>query len=138
MQVGTAYAYCAESGMASKLRHAVQAQVKQNTAEVKTDALASPTGFPFKVVQLDGTLSSTELRGARERFPRSGWCANNLAFMLELQVRLGRSAPDTLAEGVAALRAAAPYAKQRFASGDLLNRAARLEYWAEHGEPRYK
>jgi nitronate monooxygenase len=67
VQVGTAYAYCAESGMAPKLRRAVVDQVKEGTSEVKTDALASPTGFPFKVVQLDGTLSDLELRAARER-----------------------------------------------------------------------
>lgn len=67
VQVGTAYAYCAESGMAPKLRHAVQIQVRDGTAEVKTDPLASPTGFPFKVVQLDGTLSDVQLRDARKR-----------------------------------------------------------------------
>jgi spermidine synthase len=79
----------------------------------------------------------TVLREARRLFPRSGWTANNLAFMLELQVRLGRAEPSTLTEGAAALRAAAPYALQRFAPGDLRNRAARLEYWAAHGRPKH-
>lgn len=80
----------------------------------------------------------TVLREARTLFPRSGWTANNLAFMLELQVRLGRAEPATLAEGAAALRAAAPYSVQRFAAGDLLSHATRLDAWAATGRPPYE
>jgi nitronate monooxygenase len=67
VQVGTVYAYCAESGMAPALKRAVHERVRTGEAEVRSDTLASPTGFPFKVVQLDGTLSDPSLRAARER-----------------------------------------------------------------------
>ena len=37
------------------------------TTRVFTDPLASPTGFPFKVVDVEGTLSDPGLYAARER-----------------------------------------------------------------------
>ena len=43
------------------------AQVRSGATQVVTDPLASPTGFPFKVVQIDGTLSQDEIYAARER-----------------------------------------------------------------------
>ena len=51
MQVGTLFAYCDESGIAPALRRAVLAEVAAGTARVRTDPRASPTGFPFKLVQ---------------------------------------------------------------------------------------
>ena len=57
IQVGTAFAYCAESGMRDDYKQAVLRQAFAGTARVFTDRLASPSGFPFKVVQLEGTVS---------------------------------------------------------------------------------
>lgn len=51
IQVGTLFAYCDESGITPELKRSVLAAVVEGKADVKTDALASPTGFPFKVVQ---------------------------------------------------------------------------------------
>lgn len=68
IQVGTLFAFCEESGLEPALRAGVLAQVRAGTAQVVTDPLASPTGFPFKVVQIEGTLSQHdvyELRGRR-------------------------------------------------------------------------
>jgi NAD(P)H-dependent flavin oxidoreductase YrpB (nitropropane dioxygenase family) len=67
IQVGTLFAFCEESGMDPALRAAVLAEVRTGTARVITDPLASPTGFPFKVVQVEGTLSESSLYDARER-----------------------------------------------------------------------
>ena len=67
IQVGTLFAFCEESGVEPSLRGAVLAQVQAGTAQVRTDAVASPTGFPLKVVQLETTLSQPAVYEARER-----------------------------------------------------------------------
>lgn len=67
VQVGTAFAFCEESGLDPELRRAVLARVRSGRAEVFTDPLASPTGFPFKVVSLEGTASESEVYESRER-----------------------------------------------------------------------
>ena len=53
--------------MDPSLRARVLAGVRAGTARVLTDPLASPTGFPFKVVQLDGTLSDQRIYDSRAR-----------------------------------------------------------------------
>ncbi len=73
VQVGTAFAYCAESGMKAEFKQAVLEQVDAGTASVFTDRLASPTGFPFKVVQLAGTVSDNEVHLARPRICDVGY-----------------------------------------------------------------
>jgi NAD(P)H-dependent flavin oxidoreductase YrpB (nitropropane dioxygenase family) len=67
IQVGTAFAFCEDSGMAPELRARVLAEVEAGRVTVFTDPLASPTGFPFKVVSLEGTLSEDEVVEGRER-----------------------------------------------------------------------
>ena len=67
IQVGTAFAYCVESGMREDYKRAVLQQVVAGTARVYTDRLASPSGFPFKVVQLEGTVSDESIYRARPR-----------------------------------------------------------------------
>jgi len=57
VQVGTAFAFCEESGIRADLKQQVIELSRAGRAEVFTDPLASPTGFPFKVVQLAGTCS---------------------------------------------------------------------------------
>ena len=57
VQVGTPFALCAESGLAPNLRRALVAKALEGKAKVFTDSKASPTGFPFKVAELAGTLS---------------------------------------------------------------------------------
>jgi nitronate monooxygenase len=60
IQVGTAFAFCAESGIRPGLKQQVFQLSREGRLRVFTDPLASPTGFPFKVVQLPGTLSDTK------------------------------------------------------------------------------
>lgn len=67
VQVGTAFALARESGLKNDLRQAVISDVKAGGGAVYTDPLASPTGFPFKVVQLKGTNSEAEVYAARNR-----------------------------------------------------------------------
>ena len=67
IQVGTSFAYCAESGMDDKIKRRVIQKVLDQDIKVRTDPLVSPTGYPFKVVQLDGTLSDPQIVHDRPR-----------------------------------------------------------------------
>lgn len=67
IQVGTTFAYSAESGMAAQYKAQVIAKAEAGELEVRTDWRASPTGFPFKVVQLEGTASEEAIYQARQR-----------------------------------------------------------------------
>jgi nitronate monooxygenase len=67
IQVGTAFAYCEESGLRSDYKRAILEKVVSNQAQVTTDSSASPTSFPFKVVRLEGSLSEQEVYAARPR-----------------------------------------------------------------------
>jgi nitronate monooxygenase len=40
---------------------------RRGTLDVVTDPIASPTGFPFKILQLPDSLSQAELQGERRR-----------------------------------------------------------------------
>ena len=67
IQVGTPFALCRESGLEPERKRQLIRSVLDGTADVLTDPLASPTGFPFKVAQVPGTLSDAAVYGARER-----------------------------------------------------------------------
>ena len=67
IQVGTAFALCNDSGMADEYRKALLKKAVEGSAHVVTDRLASPTGFPFKVAQLEGTLSEEDVYHSRTR-----------------------------------------------------------------------
>ena len=57
IQVGTPFAFCEESGIHPDLKRQALARSRVGQARVFTDPLASPTGFPFKVAELNETLS---------------------------------------------------------------------------------
>ncbi|HLM68423.1 MAG TPA: hypothetical protein VK358_12880, partial [Longimicrobium sp.] len=67
IQVGTLFAYCEESGIDPALKKNVIRQAQDDRIDVLTDGRASPTGFPFKVVQIGGTMSDPAMYGKRER-----------------------------------------------------------------------
>jgi len=67
IQVGTAFAFCDESGLDAEIKRRVIQQVLSGEANVRTDLQASPTGFPFKVLQMEGTLSQKTLYERRLR-----------------------------------------------------------------------
>ncbi len=67
VQVGTAFACCEESGMEPSLKRQILDHARNGTLHVRTDPNVSPTGFPFKVVELEGTLSDPEIYAQRTR-----------------------------------------------------------------------
>jgi nitronate monooxygenase len=73
VQVGTAFALCKESGMASNTRHAICNELARKDLDVFTDPQASPTGFPFKVLELEGTLSDPDAYNHRPRVCNLGY-----------------------------------------------------------------
>ena len=69
VQVGSVFALAEESGMKPAYKSAIMNEIKKGTEDsdlVKT-TLFSPTGFPFKVVQLEGTLADDMVYAARSR-----------------------------------------------------------------------
>lgn len=73
IQVGTAFAFCEESGILPDLKRRVRELIRAGAARVRTDPLASPTGFPFKVVQLAHTLSEAAAYAKRTRLCDLGY-----------------------------------------------------------------
>ena len=67
IQVGTAFAFSEESGFESEWKAKVLQLSSEGKAHVFTDPIASPTGFPFKVIQLEGTVSDNATSKARSR-----------------------------------------------------------------------
>jgi nitronate monooxygenase len=67
IQVGTAFAFSRESGMRTDLKQKLMNQARTGSGVVFTDPLASPTGFPFKVAQLEGTGSAFPIYQERKR-----------------------------------------------------------------------
>lgn len=73
VQVGTAFAFSDESGLKAEYKQELLAKVAAGTASVFTDPLASPTGFPFKVARLEGTVSEEEVYENRPRICNLGF-----------------------------------------------------------------
>jgi NAD(P)H-dependent flavin oxidoreductase YrpB (nitropropane dioxygenase family) len=73
VQVGTLFAFAAESGLVPELRSQLRAQLADDTLVVRNDPRASPTGFPFKVAELPGTLATPAVYAGRERICDLGY-----------------------------------------------------------------
>ncbi len=73
VQVGTAFAFCEESGMAPELKAAVLERVQRGQTDIFTDPLASASGFPFKVVTVEGTLSESDVYARRPKLCDLGY-----------------------------------------------------------------
>ncbi len=69
IQVGTLFAFSEESGVDPVLRQKVVDKIKSGRTDgwVYTDPRSSPTGFPFKAVQLEGTVSEQAVYEKRRR-----------------------------------------------------------------------
>ena len=67
IQVGTAFEFADESGLSDAYKQALLIKVAAGHASVFTDPLASPTGFPFKVALLQGTVSEPDVYAMRPR-----------------------------------------------------------------------
>ena len=67
VQVGTAFAFCEESGFLPEIKERVLQECREGKPDVVTDALASPTGFPFKVLQMEDSISDQTVYENRQR-----------------------------------------------------------------------
>jgi nitronate monooxygenase len=65
LQVGTAFALAEESGFESGMKQAAINQLLEGNVHIFTDPVVSPTGFPFKVASLKGTLADPEVFRSR-------------------------------------------------------------------------
>jgi NAD(P)H-dependent flavin oxidoreductase YrpB (nitropropane dioxygenase family) len=73
IQLGTLFAFSRESGMDPELRLKIIHDAREGGAEVRTDPRASSTGYPFKVVQVEGSVSVPEVYEARPRVCDNGY-----------------------------------------------------------------
>lgn len=73
VQAGTIFALSSDSDLVPEIRADLIAHLASGTLEVRTDGLVSPTGFPFKVAQLPGTLSDPATAEARPRLCDLGY-----------------------------------------------------------------
>jgi nitronate monooxygenase len=158
IQVGTLFAFCNESGMRPEHRREVLRRAAEGSVDVFTDPLASPTGFPFKVVDLDDSLANHAIYQARERVCDLGYLRvayrtekGRIGYRcpaepVESYVKKGGSAEDTAGRkclcnalmadiGLGQLRAGSTTEKPLLTSGDDLRSigtflAGRTEYTA--------
>ena len=73
IQVGTAFAFCEESGIAPAVKAEVIRMAIDGKARVVTDPVASPTGFPLKILDKPGTLKDPAVYAARRRICDLGY-----------------------------------------------------------------
>ncbi|GAG83916.1 unnamed protein product, partial [marine sediment metagenome] len=67
VQVGTLFAFCEESCLREDLKREIIKRCQNGTPSVFTDPVASPAGFPFKVLSISGTLSDPGVYEKRRR-----------------------------------------------------------------------
>ena len=67
VQVGTAFALCAESGFEPTLKRSIIKAAQSGDGQVFTDPDASPSGYPFKVMRLPGTMADPVVDAQRRR-----------------------------------------------------------------------
>ncbi|MFZ3230564.1 MAG: nitronate monooxygenase [Pseudobdellovibrio sp.] len=77
IQVGTLFAFCDESGLSTELKQEVIQKILKNDNPIDgwvfTDPVSSPTGFPFKAVRLDHTMSNEIVYQKRMRICDLGY-----------------------------------------------------------------
>jgi nitronate monooxygenase len=73
IQVGTPFAFCRESGIREDIKETVIRAALEGRGEVFSDPLASPSGFPFKVVELRGSVSERHDYESRTRICDLGY-----------------------------------------------------------------
>jgi len=106
IQMGTAFALSRESCLMPEIRLRIIRKALAGELRVFTDPIASPTGFPFKVAELEGTLSDPTVYDARRRI-----C--DLGFLREAYLREdGRTGYRCAAEPVQAYIAKGGTAEQ--------------------------
>ncbi len=70
IQAGTIFAFTKEAGFSDDIKRKV---LSSKNVFIKTDPFASPTGFPFKVADVEGTLSNDDIYNKRHRVCNLGY-----------------------------------------------------------------
>ena len=73
VQIGSAFALCEESGLAPHWRTQIIERELAGDLRVLADPTASPTGFPFKVAELPGTVADPAVSARRHRICDAGY-----------------------------------------------------------------
>jgi NAD(P)H-dependent flavin oxidoreductase YrpB (nitropropane dioxygenase family) len=73
IQVGSVFALCEESNLTPSLKQALIDRGLSGELRVRADPLASPTGFPFKVADLPGTVADEQVYASRVRTCDTGY-----------------------------------------------------------------
>lgn len=73
IQCGTIFALCQESGITPLVKKELKRQAYQGEIRVHSDPRASPTGFPFQVVSMPGTVSEAAVSEHRTRICNLGY-----------------------------------------------------------------
>jgi len=76
VQLGTIFAYSQESGIRPDIKRAVIEKYFRGELTVNTDFRASPTGFPFKTITLDNSVTNPAVGKARGRICDLGYLRN--------------------------------------------------------------
>lgn len=75
IQVGSAFALSDESGLRYDFKRKLRQKSFNGSLIVTTSPTASPTGFPFQVAQIDGTLSDPKIYAEKNRLCPLGYLA---------------------------------------------------------------
>lgn len=73
IQCGTIFALCEESGIEHFLKQELREKAYRGELRVFSDPLASPTGFPFQVADIHGTISEASVYEHRKRICDMGY-----------------------------------------------------------------
>lgn len=73
VQVGSLFSLAEESGYPAELKTHLIAEIHKGALTVRTDGMISPTGFPFKVLELPETISRPEVYEERTRICDLGY-----------------------------------------------------------------
>lgn len=92
IQVGTAFAYCNESELTAEIKSKVLKLSQAGKAKIYTDPRSSPTGFPFKVLQMEDTLSEAEVYEKRTRICDLGYLRH--AYKIDGSDKIGWRCPS--------------------------------------------
>ncbi|MFB6346765.1 MAG: nitronate monooxygenase [bacterium] len=73
IQVGSLFSLCKESGYPDELTESLVEQIHNDDISIRTDGSISPTGYPFKVVEMEGTNGIPEILQQRTRICDLGY-----------------------------------------------------------------
>ncbi|GAB1444279.1 hypothetical protein MASR2M39_31290 [Ignavibacteriales bacterium] len=72
IQAGSIFALAEESGMVPELRTRLRKLGYDGSVNIRTDSRISPTGFPFKVAELEGSIAENTVYNERVRVCNKG------------------------------------------------------------------